>query len=85
MALNQKQRAIQIRRNALQVGSVQEVLVEGRQDTLGQWIGRTAENRTLNFTHPETARESLLGRYLLVRVTRAGPNSLVGVALPDMV
>ena len=76
--LVEKQRAIQIRRNAERIGSIQEVLVEGRQQALGQWIGRTSDNRTLNFTHPETNGQSLVGRYLPVRVTRSGPNSLVG-------
>jgi tRNA-2-methylthio-N6-dimethylallyladenosine synthase len=76
--LQEKQRAIQIRRNAETIGSVREVLVEGRHEALGQWIGRTSDNRTLNFTHPENGGASLLGRYLEVRVTRSGPNSLVG-------
>ena len=26
-------------------------MVEGRNEALGQWIGRTSQNRTLNFTH----------------------------------
>jgi tRNA-2-methylthio-N6-dimethylallyladenosine synthase len=77
MILQERQRAIQIRRNSALVGGVEEVLVEGRNQALGQWIGRTTQNRTLNFVHPETP-EPLLGRYLPVRVTRAGPNSLVG-------
>jgi len=78
MALNEKQRSIQIRRNAALIGTVQEVLVEGRNQALGQWIGRTSQNRTLNFTSAGTNGASLIGRYLPVRVTRAGPNSLVG-------
>ena len=80
--VQEKQRAIQIRRNAALIGSVREVLVEGRQAALGQWIGRTSDNRTLNFTvgqgRPETCPTDLVGRYLDVRVTRSGPNSLVG-------
>jgi tRNA-2-methylthio-N6-dimethylallyladenosine synthase len=78
LILQEKQRAIQIRRNAELIGGVQEVLVEGRHQSLGQWIGRTSCNRTLNFTHPETGESSLVGQYLPVRVTRSGPNSLVG-------
>jgi tRNA-2-methylthio-N6-dimethylallyladenosine synthase len=78
MILQEKQRAIQIRRNAESIGSVREVLVEGRHESLGQWIGRTSDNRTLNFSHAGEGGESLIGRYLSVRVTRAGPNSLVG-------
>jgi tRNA-2-methylthio-N6-dimethylallyladenosine synthase len=79
--LQEKQRAIQIRRNAELIGATREVLVEGRHQALGQWIGRTSDNRTLNFTHAETSGDSLVGRYLQVRVTRSGPNSLVGEAV----
>ncbi len=78
LVLQEKQRAIQIRRNAELIGAIKEVLVEGRQQAMGQWIGRTSDNRTLNFTHAGGAGESLVGQYLPVRVTRSGPNSLVG-------
>ena len=82
--LQEKQRGIQLRRNARLVGSQQEVLVEGYNSSTGQWIGRTAQNRVLNFVlpsgsdRPEPARSEMIGRYLPVRVTRAGPNSLAG-------
>jgi len=76
--LQEKQRAIQIRRNSALIGSVKEVLVEGRHASLGQWIGRTSDNRTLNFTRPENAETDLVGSYCRVQVTRSGPNSLVG-------
>ena len=76
--VQEKQRAIQIRRNAGLIGSVKEVLVEGRHQALEQWIGRTSDNRTLNFTHAQDGEASLVGQYLPVRVTRSGPNSLVG-------
>ncbi len=81
--LQEKQRSIQIRRNAELIGAVREVLVEGRNQALGQWIGRTSDNRTLNFTAgqdglPAGSADSLVGKYLSVRVTRSGPNSLVG-------
>ncbi len=78
LVLQEKQRAIQIRRNAELIGAIREVLVEGRQQAMGQWIGRTSDNRILNFTHAGSAGESLVGQYLPVRVTRSGPNSLVG-------
>jgi tRNA-2-methylthio-N6-dimethylallyladenosine synthase len=77
--LQEKQRAIQIHRNADLVGTIEEVLVEGRNQATGQWIGRTTGNRVLNFTHPGNGH-SLVGEYLDVRVTRAGPNSLAGEA-----
>jgi len=78
MILQERQRAIQIRRNSEAIGAVQEVMVEGRNQSTGQWIGRTSQNRTLNFVCENGNSENLTGRYLNVRVTRAGPNSLVG-------
>jgi tRNA-2-methylthio-N6-dimethylallyladenosine synthase len=78
----EKQRAIQIRRNAVYVGQVEEVLVEGYHQSLKQWIGRTAQNKTLNFFDTaEPGSGSILGTYLPVRVTRAGPNALVGESI----
>ncbi len=80
--LQEKQREIQLRRNQALVGSVQEVLVEGRQPALGQWVGRTSQNKVLNFTVPEGAPDrNRLGSYAWVKVTKAGPNSLVGEML----
>jgi tRNA-2-methylthio-N6-dimethylallyladenosine synthase len=77
--LQEKQRAIQIRKNTALVGSEQEVLVEGYNAATKQWIGRTTQNRVLNFTtEREASRQEMIGRYLPVRVTRAGPNSLAG-------
>ncbi len=78
VTLQEKQRAIQIQRNAELIGAVREVLVEGRHEALGQWIGRTSDNRTLNFSHAAQGAEPQVGQYLPVRVTRSGPNSLVG-------
>jgi tRNA-2-methylthio-N6-dimethylallyladenosine synthase len=78
--VQEKQRAIQIRRNAEVVGTVEEVLVEGYNQATSQWIGRTGGNRVLNFIHPGNGH-SLAGEYLDVRVTRAGPNSLAGEAV----
>lgn len=77
-ALQEKQRTIQIKQNAAAVGTVQEALVEGFNKATGQWIGRTSQNKTLNFIRPREGGESLIGRYLDVQVTRSGPNSLVG-------
>jgi len=83
--LQEHQRFIQIRRNSENVGLVEETMVEGFNHATEQWIGRTSRNQTLNFTHPvHTAPgngDNLIGCYLPVRVTRAGPNSLAGEAL----
>src|SRR5436190_10218427 len=80
--LQETQRVIQIRRNAKYVGEVNEVHVEGFNKATGQWIGRTSQNKTLNFHHAEACQPvPMLGKYLQVRVTRAGANSLVGESL----
>lgn len=72
--LQEKQREIQIRRNQDCVGKVYEVLVEGYHPRLSQAVGRTTSNRIINFS----GEPSWVGRYLTVRVTASGPNSLVG-------
>jgi tRNA-2-methylthio-N6-dimethylallyladenosine synthase len=73
--LLEHQRQIQIKRNSTLLGAQFEVLVDGRHDNRDQWTGRTTSNRTVNFV---SARPSLLGEYVQVRITRAGPNSFVG-------
>ena len=82
MLLQERQRAIQIRRNANYVSTQQEAHVEGYNQATNQWIGRTTQNKTLNFhdsTLPRpTESRSLVGQYVNVLVTRAGPNSLAG-------
>jgi tRNA-2-methylthio-N6-dimethylallyladenosine synthase len=64
------------------VGKIEETFVEGYNQATGQWIGRTSQNRTLNFVHPQFASPgegaNLAGSSWNVRVTRAGPNSLAG-------
>ena len=75
--VQERQRAIQIRRNAEYVGRIEECLVEGFNKATGQWIGRTSQNKMLNFLHPAAASD-LTGQYMQARVTRAGPNSLAG-------
>lgn len=78
--LQERQRRIQLRRNAALVGRREEALVERRNKRYGQWVGRTSQNRVLNFTDPSalTAGRDLRGTYCQVRVTASGPNSLVG-------
>src|ERR1700675_2940484 len=51
--LMERQRDIQKRRNQKHLGQTIEVMVEGRNEARGQWIGRTSQNKTLNFTVPE--------------------------------
>jgi MiaB/RimO family radical SAM methylthiotransferase len=71
-----RQRDIQIARNKKCIGVSCEVMVEGYNDSRGQWIGRTSQNKTLNFTASGMA--PVVGSYVNVRVTASFPNSLVG-------
>jgi tRNA-2-methylthio-N6-dimethylallyladenosine synthase len=72
-----KQREIQITRYKKYIGTISEVMVEGRNEPRSQWIGRTSQNKTLNFTAPEALAPNL-GTYVPVRATASFPNSLVG-------
>jgi len=72
-----KQRDLQIPRNRNYVGSIVEVMVEGHNQARGQWIGRTSQNKTLNFTAP-AGKSPQSGSYVPVLVTASFPNSLVG-------
>jgi tRNA-2-methylthio-N6-dimethylallyladenosine synthase len=72
-----KQKEIQIISYKRYIGTVSEVMVEGRNESRGQWIGRTSQNKTLNFTAPEAAAPKV-GSYVPVRATASFPNSLVG-------
>jgi len=77
--LQERQRLIQTARNEKLIGETLEILVDARHAARDQWAGRSTSNRVLNFTSPH---QSLLGQYVQVRVTRAGPNSLVGEQVP---
>ncbi len=73
--LQEAQREIQSQRNAALVGNTFELLVSGQSRRENRWSGHTACNRVVNFASQERA---LLGTYVQVRATGAGPNSLVG-------
>src|SRR6185437_3774844 len=49
MIVQERQRAIQMRQNVELVGEIEELLVEGRYESTGQWVGRTTRNRNLTF------------------------------------
>jgi tRNA-2-methylthio-N6-dimethylallyladenosine synthase len=75
--LQEKQRDIQKKRNQNHLGKTIEVMVEGRREARGQWIGRSSQNTVVNFTAPESAPQ-VPGSYTSVRVTTSFPNSLLG-------
>jgi tRNA-2-methylthio-N6-dimethylallyladenosine synthase len=52
-------------------------MVESRNEARSQWMGRTTQNKTLNFTAPDGAALET-GRYVAVKVTTCFPNSLLG-------
>jgi tRNA-2-methylthio-N6-dimethylallyladenosine synthase len=72
-----KQKEMQKSRNNKYIGSIIEVMVEGHNDARAQWIGRTSQNKTLNFTAPPVSALKP-GEYVPVRVTASFPNSLIG-------
>jgi len=76
-----RQREIQIASYKRYIGTDCEVMVEGRNEARGQWMGRTSHNKTLNFTAPGEAGLNpgiQPGMYVPVRVTGSFPNSLLG-------
>ena len=75
--LQEKQRDIQRRRYQRHHGQRTEVMVEGKNQARGQWIGRTSQNKVLNFTAPAGITLAN-GQYVTVVTTASFPNSLVG-------
>jgi tRNA-2-methylthio-N6-dimethylallyladenosine synthase len=73
--LQEKQREITAKRNAALVNTTFDVLVSGKSRRENQWSGHSSCHRVINFT---SQQQNLLGTYVQVLVTGAGPNSLVG-------
>ncbi len=76
--LQQRQRQIQMESYKRHIGQKLEVMVEGKNLARGQIIGRTSQNKTLNFVVSGTS-EPGIGEYVNVEVTQAFPNSLLGI------
>jgi tRNA-2-methylthio-N6-dimethylallyladenosine synthase len=75
--LMERQRDIQKHRNTRHLGTALEVMVEGRNEARGQWIGRTTQNKTVNFAVPDAVCPAI-GSYVSVLITEKFPNSLLG-------
>lgn len=71
-AVDDLQKRIVSQINRQLMGATAEVLVEGQKK--GRWFGRTRTNKLVFFESPD----DWLGRLALVRITWAGPWSLVG-------
>ena len=78
--LMDSQREIQRSRYAQHVGQTMEAAVEGYNQQRGQVIGRSSQNKTVNFTTTSPIRPAA-GSYVPVRITQSFPNSLVGEAI----
>ncbi|MDP9268812.1 MAG: tRNA (N6-isopentenyl adenosine(37)-C2)-methylthiotransferase MiaB [Acidobacteriota bacterium] len=76
--LQETQREIQRVNYAKHVGCTLEVMVEGLNTQRGQVVGRSSQNKTVNFIarHPIAPAN---GSYVSVEITQSFPNSLVGV------
>jgi tRNA-2-methylthio-N6-dimethylallyladenosine synthase len=76
-ALMSHQKEIQIARYQRYIGEILEVMVEGKNEARKQFVGRTSDNKTLNFTAPDTSIPGI-GTYVKVKATQSFPNSLLG-------
>ena len=73
-----RQREIQRVNYGRHLDEVMEVMVEGHNTQRGQVVGRSSQNKTVNFT-PAQIIWPALGSYCAVKVTQTFPNSLAGV------
>jgi tRNA-2-methylthio-N6-dimethylallyladenosine synthase len=72
-----KQREIQAAQNCKRLGSICEVMVESYKPGHAQWVGRSSQNKVVNFTAGGAAGPQV-GAYAPVLVTASFPNSLAG-------
>jgi tRNA-2-methylthio-N6-dimethylallyladenosine synthase len=73
--VQEKQKLIQYRINALYLGQRVEILVDGKAKSRVRLSGRTSSNKIVNFDGPE----SLIGQFTEVEVTDFSSNSLKGI------
>ena len=74
-----RQREIQRLNYERHTGEEMELMVEGYNRQRGQVIGRSTQNKTVNFTTTQPIQPAT-GSYVTVRITQSFPNSLVGEA-----
>ncbi len=75
-----RQREIQRINYANHLGQMMEVMVEGHNAARGQVVGRSSQNKPVNFTCAQPIAPAP-GSYMQVRITATHPNSLVGEAV----
>ena len=77
--LLERQREIQRVSYERHLGELMEVMVEGHNRQRIQVVGRSSQNKTVNFTTMQPIMPAL-GSYQKVRITQTFPNSLLGEA-----
>ena len=75
-----RQREIQRKNYARHLGTTVEVMIEGHNAARGQVIGRSSQNKTVNFTTTQPILPAVAS-YQAVKITQTFPNSLAGEAL----
>jgi tRNA-2-methylthio-N6-dimethylallyladenosine synthase len=80
--LMDRQREIQREHYGRHLHQVQEVMVESHNLARNQVVGRSTQNKTVNFTTAGYDAPPPIGSYLDIRITQTFPNSLLGEALP---
>jgi tRNA-2-methylthio-N6-dimethylallyladenosine synthase len=76
----ERQKEVQRKGYARHLGTIAEVMVEGHNTARNQVIGRSSQNKTINFTTGLPILPAP-GSYLQVKITQTFPNSLVGEAI----
>jgi tRNA-2-methylthio-N6-dimethylallyladenosine synthase len=77
--LNDRQREIQREHYGRHLGQTVEVMVESYNTARNQVVGRSSQNKTVNFTTTQQILPAI-GNYLNVHITQTLPNCLVGEA-----
>ncbi|GAC1417804.1 MAG: tRNA (N6-isopentenyl adenosine(37)-C2)-methylthiotransferase MiaB [Acidobacteriaceae bacterium] len=74
-----RQREVQRKNYVRHLGQITEVMVESHNHARGQVVGRSSQNKTVNFTSAQGILPAV-GSYAMVKVTQTFPNSLAGEA-----
>ena len=75
-----RQRAIQKFHYSRHLNQIMDVMVESHNHVRKQVVGRSSQNKTVNFTTADPILPAP-GNYLTVKITQTFPNSLVGEAV----
>jgi tRNA-2-methylthio-N6-dimethylallyladenosine synthase len=75
----ERQREVQKRSYTRHLGQELEVMIESHNHARGQVVGRSSQNKTVNFTVQQPILPAV-GTYTTVRITQTFPNSLAGEA-----